>query len=66
MINIDHIKLYPMTQDVKGQRTHQQYVDSMALMLHELKMGYRLDNDTILQLLEYGDQIGWKELHDRK
>lgn len=52
----EDISLYPMTMDIKGQRTHQEYVDSMALMFLEIMSSYRLDADTVNVLALYAEQ----------
>lgn len=64
MINPSDIKLHPMTCDIKGQRTHEQYVKDMARMFDIIKMDYRLDDWTIVQLLEYAQQVGPEGLYD--
>lgn len=53
----DDIKLYPMTQDVLGQRTHQEYVDQTArFIIHELIIDRRIDFYSLKQLVNYAEQ----------
>lgn len=54
------IKLYPMTMDVRGERTHEQYVDAMAKWLVSEVIGYRLDYAELRKLVDYAEQN-----HDR-
>lgn len=56
MINAEDIKLYPMTMDVLGKRTHQEYVDSMSNKIKELYYDYRMDFEDIYKLVEYTEQ----------
>lgn len=56
MITPEDIRLYPMTQDVTGQRTHEEYVNSMANMVLNLMIDYRLDPDTLYKLALYAMQ----------
>jgi chromosome condensin MukBEF MukE localization factor len=58
MMKISHedIKLYPMTQDVSGMRTHKEYVETMARMVGDIMCGYRLDPETLHQLAIYYTQ----------
>lgn len=56
MIDAKDIKLYPMTADVTGRRTHQEYVDEMASMLVGIVIGYRLDYGTFRKLLDYAEE----------
>ena len=57
MIAINDIKLYPMTMDIYGSRTHQAYVDSLADFIeNELYFGRRIDFATMRQLIDYTEQ----------
>ena len=50
------IRLYPMTMDVTGKRTHQQYVDEMAKMLINIHCNYRLEWEDFRKLIDYAEQ----------
>lgn len=56
MIKPEDISLYLMTQDVTGQRTYKEYVDSMANMVLDMMIGYRLDPETLYKLAQYAMQ----------
>lgn len=56
MIKAEDIRLYPMTIDVTGRRTHEQYVDDMASIFVRIVTGYRLDFETQRQLIDYAEQ----------
>lgn len=56
MIKPEDIRLYPMTQDVMGKRTHKQYVDQMAAKVAELYYDYRIDFEDIHKLVDYVKQ----------
>ena len=56
----EDIRLYPMTQDVYGERTHEQYVDSMAAAIIAAVCDYRLEYKEFRKLLDYAE---WH--HDR-
>ncbi len=56
MITANDIKLYPMTVDVIGARTHEEYVDNMASMIVSMVVGYRLDYSELRKLIDYSEQ----------
>lgn len=63
-INDKDISLYPMTMDIYGERTHAEYVDSMAAMLMRIMRDYRVTPETMVQLVQYADE-NWERLsHD--
>lgn len=55
-IKAEDIRLYPMTMDVNGQRTHQEYVDSMANKIREIYYDYRMEFEDIIKLVHYTEQ----------
>lgn len=55
-MDANSIKLYPMTQDVSGKRTHEQYVDQMASMIVRMVIDYRLDYSDLKALVIYAEQ----------
>lgn len=57
MISAEDIKLYPMTMDLSGKRTHQEYVDSMSNKIKELYYDYRMEFEDIYKLVKYTEQI---------
>lgn len=56
MIKPENIRLYPMTQDVMGKRTHEEYVNVMANKIGELYYDYRMEFEDIHKLVEYVEQ----------
>lgn len=56
MITPDMIKLYPMSMDVNGSRTHEEYVDTMAKIFVDLYYDYRLDYSAMQLLVMYAEQ----------
>jgi hypothetical protein len=49
------VQLYPMTQDVMGQRSYNEYLDSMARMIVNLSIGYRIDYKELRKLIDYAE-----------
>jgi hypothetical protein len=60
MINPDDIKLWPMTMDVRGDRSHTEYVDSLAKWIVNNVIGFKLSYDSFRMLIDYAE-----ENHDR-
>ena len=56
MVRPEDIRLYPMTMDVRGQRTHEEYVNEMADMMERIHCDYRIEWDTFHQLVTYAQQ----------
>ena len=54
-VQADDITLYPMTMDVRGLRTHEEYVDAMAKMIVDMVIDYRIDYPQLQLLVHYAE-----------
>jgi hypothetical protein len=52
---VDLPKLYPMTPDVQGTRTYEEYLDAMANLIVSITIDYRLPYRELRKLVDYAE-----------